>query len=90
MRKSTFLQFAIICLFVIIALGSSNNNYPGSSDGGWDGSVGQQAVQHVVQGANGGKYVGNASSEAEAKRMAANKGYSGYNWYPSTGEVFGY
>lgn len=90
MRKSTFLQFTIICLFVIIALGSSNNNYPGSSDGGWDGSVGQQAVQHVVQGANGGTYIGNASSESEAKRMTGEKGYDAYIYYPSTGEVFGY
>lgn len=89
MRKNTFLQFAIVCLFVIIALGSSKSSNPSSSSR-WEGSIGQQAVQHYVQGANGGKYVGNASSEAEAKRMAADKGYSGYNWYPSTGEVFGY
>lgn len=89
MRKNTFWQFAIVCLFVIIALGSSNSSNPSSSSK-WEGSVGQQAVQHFVQDANGGTYVGNASSEAEAKRKAAAKGYSAYNWYPSTGEVFGY
>lgn len=89
MRKVTFLQFAVICLFVIIALGSSNSSNPHSSSK-WEGSVGQQAAQHFVQGANGGSYVGNASSESEAKRMAAEKGYSAYNYYPSTGEVFGY
>ena len=84
------MQFAIICLFVLIALGSSNSNYPSSSTRPWDGSIGQQTIQHIVQSKNGGKYVGNASSEAEEKRMAANAGYSGSQYYPSTGEVFGY
>lgn len=56
----------------------------------WNGSYGQQAVQHYAQSQKGGKYVGNATSDAEARRMAADAGYSGYNYYPSTGEVFGY
>ena len=89
MRKSTFLQFAVICLFVIIAVGSSKSSNPISSSSSWDGSTGQQVLQHVVQASNGGRYVGNASSEAQAKSMAAKAGYSAYNYYPATGEVFG-
>lgn len=56
----------------------------------WSGSPGQQMIQHLDQAQRGGTYVGNASSEAEARNMARNAGYEYYNYYPSTGECFGY
>ena len=56
----------------------------------WNGSLGQQTVQHYYQSQNGGKYVGNATSETEAKQKAIDAGYRYYNYYPSTGECFGY
>lgn len=89
MRKNTFLQLAIICLFVIIALGSSNSSNP-SSSGGWDGSDGQKVLQHVVQGANGGTYIGTFDSESAAKQAAIKAGYSYYNYYYATGQCYGY
>lgn len=88
MRKKTFLQFAVICLFVLIAIGSSKSSNPSLSS--WDGSIGQQTVQHIIQSSNGGTYVGNFSSEAAAKQAAVKAGYKYYNYYPSTGECFGY
>ena len=60
------------------------------SCGTWSGSLGQQTVQHYYQYENGGKYVGNATSETEAKQKVLDAGYRYYNYYPSTGECFGY
>lgn len=56
----------------------------------FSGSPAQQVVQHYAQKQRGGTYVGNASSAAEAKRMVEAAGYKYYNYYPSTGECFGY
>lgn len=56
----------------------------------WNGSIGQQAAQHVAQHQRGGKYIGNASSQTEARSMATKAGYRYYEYYPSTGECFGY
>lgn len=78
-----------LLIFVGFALASSSAQHAYNSSG-WEGSYGQQTMQHLSQSQRGGKYVGNASSEEEAKSMAAKAGYSGYNYYPSTGEVFGY
>lgn len=88
MRKNTFLQFAIICMFVIIALGSSKSSNPSSSS--WEGSGGQRLLQHAVQGANGGTYVGTFDSESAAKQAAIKAGYSYYNYYYATGQCYGY
>ncbi|MDE6484738.1 MAG: hypothetical protein K2L14_05045 [Duncaniella sp.] len=78
----------LLC-FVIAALASSSaeNAYKSS---GWEGSYGQQTMQHVAQKNQGGKYVGNYSSYEEARQAAVNAGYSKYQYYPSTGECFGY
>lgn len=58
--------------------------------GSWDGSFGQQVVQHYNQRNQGGTYVGNYSSEGEASRAAVSAGFKYYQYYPSTGECFGY
>ena len=73
--------------FALVALASSSAKESYSS---WDGSYGQQAVQHLHQSSQGGKYIGNFSSHDEAKAAAARAGYSRYQYYPSTGECFGY
>lgn len=78
-----------ILFFVGIALASSSAEKAYKSSG-WEGSYGQQTIQHLQQSQKGGKYVGNASSQSEAEQMAKKAGYSYYNYYPSTGEVFGY
>lgn len=75
--------------FVILALASASAEKAYQSSG-WEGSYGQQTIQHLQQKSQGGTYVGNASSQEEAKQMALRAGYSGYQYYPSTGEVFGY
>lgn len=56
----------------------------------FSGSPAQQVFQHIAQKQNGGTYVGNANSEAGARSMAQKAGYRYYNYYPSTGECFGY
>lgn len=73
--------------FALAALASSSAK---DSYSNWNGSFGQQAVQHLQQSSQGGKYVGNFSSQEEAKAAAARAGYSGYRYYPSIGECFGY
>lgn len=78
-----------LLFFVIIALASSSAEKAYKSSG-WEGSYGQQAVQHLQQSSRGGTYVGNASSQSEAESMAKKAGFPYYNYYPSTGEVFGY
>lgn len=80
--------FGLFC-FVIMALASASADKAYKSSG-WEGSYGQQTVQHYQQKSQGGTYVGNASSEREAKQMALKAGYSRYQYYPSTGECFGY
>lgn len=37
-----------------------------------------------------GIYIGSASSYSEAQSLARSKGYSHFNWYSTTGDVFGY
>lgn len=37
-----------------------------------------------------GTYLGNASSYSEAQSLARSKGYSRFDWYSTTGDVFGY
>lgn len=56
----------------------------------WDGSPGQAAVQGYYQTSQGGTYIGVFSSESEARSAAAAKGFSSYQYYPSTGNCFGY
>lgn len=53
-------------------------------------TVVQQAAQIYSQSERGGTYVGIAGSQNEAKTMAERAGYSRYQWYPSTGQCFGY
>lgn len=86
--KKIFGLFGLL-FFIAIALASASAEQAYKSSG-WDGSYGQQTIQHIQQASRGGKYIGNASSNSEAAQMAKNAGYSGYNYYPSTGEVFGY
>lgn len=78
-----------VLFFVVIALASSSAEKAYQSSG-WEGSYGQRAAQHVAQKQQGGTYVGVASSQEEAESMARKAGYSAYNFYPSTGQVFGY
>lgn len=37
-----------------------------------------------------GTYIGSASSYSEAQSLARSKGYSRFDWYSTTGDVFGY
>lgn len=37
-----------------------------------------------------GTYIGKASSYSEAQSLARSKGYSRFDWYSTTGDVFGY
>lgn len=91
-KKRNFVIFAsylgLFC-FVLMALASASAEKAYKSSG-WDGSYGQQTVQHLHQNSKGGTYVGNASSQEEAKQMALKAGYPYYQYYPSTGECFGY
>lgn len=76
-----------ICFFVITALASASAQKAHDS---WQGSYGQQAVQHLQQNSQGGTYVGIASSEAEAAQLAIKAGFKYYQYYPSTGACYGY
>jgi hypothetical protein len=49
----------------------------------------RSAAQGYNQSTSGGTYVGTATSQSEAYEMAKAAGYSRYEWYPSTGHVFG-
>lgn len=37
-----------------------------------------------------GTYLGTASSYSDAQSLARRKGYSRFDWYSTTGDVFGY
>lgn len=50
----------------------------------------RQAAQTYQQSQSGGTYVGIASTQSEAEAMSKRAGYSRYQWYPSTGQCFGY
>lgn len=39
---------------------------------------------------NKGVYLGSASSYSDAQSLAKRKGYSRFDWYSTTGDVFGY
>ena len=84
---SNVLGFMGLLGFALAALASSSAKDTYSS---WNGSYGQQAVQHLHQSSQGGTYVGNFSSQEEARAAAARAGFASYQYYPSTGECFGY
>lgn len=37
-----------------------------------------------------GTYIGNASSYSEAQELTRSRGYTHFNWYQGTGDVYGY
>lgn len=84
---TTLISVVGLCVFIVMALASSSTQ---KAYDNWNGSYGQQAVQHYQQKGQGGHYIGNFSSADAAKKAAADAGYSGYQYYPSTGECFGY
>lgn len=79
--------YVVLSAFIMVALASSSSQ---KTLDNWNGSYGQQTVQHFQQSQQGGKYIGNFSSQQEAKAAAERAGYPGYQYYPSTGECFGY
>lgn len=70
-----------------MALGSSSSKQAYDK---WNGSAGQQTVQHLHQANQGGHYVGNFTSYEAARKAAEDAGYPRCQYYPSTGECFGY
>lgn len=86
-NATTLVSVIGLCAFIVMALASSSSK---KAYDNWNGSYGQQTVQHVQQHSQGGHYVGNFSSAEAAKKAAADAGYPRYQYYPSTGECFGY
>lgn len=85
-----FIGIIGLAVFIMASLASSSSRSSSNGYKSWSGSDGQRVLQHSVQAANGGTYVGRFSSEAEAKKAAARAGFKAYNYYYETGECFGY
>lgn len=80
-------QVICLCVFCFMAVASASSQQSGSSGTDW-GSVGRAALIGAGAGHDGYDYLGTASSESEAKRMAAAQGYSRYIWDTNSGNVY--
>lgn len=49
-----------------------------------------EVVDQAYQPGGAGTYLGTANSYERARSMAASGGYSRFDWYSSTGDVWGY
>lgn len=78
---------AILIGYMLVAVASESSK---SAYKSWDGSYGQAAVQGYYQASQGGTYLGVFESESSARAAAAAKGFDSYQYYPSTGNCFGY
>lgn len=86
-KKNIIIQVISLCLFCFIAAASSSSQQATRSGTDW-GAVGRSALIGAGAGHEGYDYLGVASSESEAKRMAATKGYSKYIWDTNSGNVY--
>lgn len=86
-KLKILIQAACLCLFCFMAAASASSQHSSGSGTDW-GSIGRSAIIGAGAGHDGYDYIGTASSESEAKRMAANRGYSRYLWDTNSGNVY--
>lgn len=81
------IQVMSLCLFCFLAASSASSQHSSGSGTDW-GSIGRSALIGAGAGHDGYDYVGYASSESEAERLAASKGYSRYLWDSNSGNTY--
>jgi len=81
------IQATCLCLFCFIAAASASSQHSTKSRTDW-GGVGRAAIIGAGAGHDGYDLLGTASSESEAKSMAASQGYSRYIWDTNSGLVY--
>lgn len=79
-KINTLFQVAGLAIFCVMAAASAS-----SQDASSSGSI---DMRGAAVGYNGYIIIGKASSESEAKQLAANKGYSAYIFDTVNGNVF--
>ncbi len=83
-KINTLFQVAGLAIFCVMAAASAS-----SQDASSSGSIDMRgAAVGAAAGYNGYIIIGKASSESEAKQLAANKGYSAYIFDTVNGNVF--
>lgn len=84
-----FLSTLVLIGFVTVSLASSSQKSSSSSGSGYDwGGAARGAAVGGAAGYNGYTIIGKASSESQAKDLAARKGYSYYLWDSVNGAVY--
>lgn len=89
MKKNlnVIIQAMFLCLFCFMAAASASQQ-SASSGTDWSG-LGRAALIGAGAGHEGYDYIGRASSESEARELAASKGYSRYIWDSKNGNTYG-
>ncbi len=82
-----FIQIMCLCLFCFMAAASATTQNSSGSGTDWR-SIGRSAVIGAGAGHDGYDCLGTASSQSEAKKMAASQGYSTYIFDTNSGLVY--
>lgn len=84
-KRFIFLQVIGLVAFCFMAAASSSSQHASSSDSSFDY---RGAAVGAAAGYNGYVIIGTASSESEAQRLAARKGYDYYLWDSVNNNVY--
>lgn len=84
---ATSLQVLGISIFILMAAASASNKSSSSSDNIYRKAARSAAVG-AAAGYDGYLWIGYATSESDAKKMARDKGYKYYLWHPESSSVY--